>query len=82
MTIIHIIETNANDQQTVEIRADNANNAVHAYMRYSTLDEAPLSIEVCGDGKVIWHYADEYCVLQAQTPSIIFATWVHRKGLY
>lgn len=82
MKIFHIIETYTADQQTVEIKAKNANDAICTYMKYATIGQTPDHIEVCGNGKIIWHYADEYCVLQAWTPQIVFAKWTHRRGLY
>jgi hypothetical protein len=80
MKVYHIIEVVPHDQQTVEIFADTAENAIAIYLHYSTND-ALVSVERRGN-KTVWNYTDERCEMTAQTEQLIFARWTHKRGLY
>jgi hypothetical protein len=77
--VYHIIEE-TNDQQVVEIHAPSASEAVAIYLAHST-HEHWTSIERNGYN-IIWNFPSEYCVMTTHTEYLVFAKWVHKKGLY
>lgn len=79
LKVFHIIEETT-DQQVVEIHAQNANEAIGVYMEHCTHEQWD-SIEKNGH-RIIWNFPSEYCVMTAQTEHLIFAKWIHKKGLY
>ena len=79
LKVFHIIEETT-DQQVVEIHAQNAHEAIVVYMEHCT-HERRDSIKKNGH-RIIWNFPSEYCVMTAQTEHLIFAKWIHKKGLY
>lgn len=79
LKVFHIIEETT-DQQVVEIHAQSVHEAIGIYLKHSTHEQWD-SIERNGH-KVIWNFPSEYCIITAQTEHLVFAKWVHKKGLY
>lgn len=77
--VYHIIEQ-TNDQQTVEIIAQSAHDAISLYLQHSTHEQWD-SLERSGSN-LIWNYPTEYCIMWAKTPNLIYAKWVSKLGLY
>ncbi len=80
MKVYHIIEVVTHDQQTVEVYADNQEQAIQIYLEHSTHD--PLVTVHRLDNRATWEYEDEVCVMTAQTEYLVFARWTHKRGLY
>jgi hypothetical protein len=80
MKVFHIIEETA-DQQVVEIITHSLSDAIMLYMQRATHEQYD-NIDVVSVGQIRYNYPTEYCIITAQTDRVVFARWVHKRGLY
>lgn len=75
----HIIEQ-TDDQQTVEVIAQNTTQAIGTYLFHTTNEEVEQVMR--SGSNLIYDFPTETCIIWERTPNLLYAKWVSKLGLY